>query len=402
MSRLMKADLPMLVSTFYSQYMLPARPEGSNVVLKNSSYKKIGNLMALMVKEGVVSMKAKSPGVDEIREINKRARFYQELAKSLEMPDTTSGPSPNTASAPEEPGTFNPEVMPPGKVTKVDVLHSVKGDSVILKTVFGGSKEPKTSKEIQGLLSSYIAENDLKTREGVRGGKGQMPDPFVTLNPELARLWSPSNQIERTLVLKKEKLSDALGFTTNPQLAVVSLDEGGLAKEYGLRVGDIVKQVDGNKVTGSEELGKQLLAVKSEKVVALTIRTKDTCPGESRFSEILNRVLKQTVPAYSVHHEGGTVVQGKGSVPQISLVIKRRGGNKTLTYVHSMDKFSFDIPATAQELKIYLAGSVTVMPPTPPYSSTILLQGRQIKKLAAFFQAYNIPKEYILVKDLKK
>eukprot|EP01064_Diplonema_japonicum_P017984 TRINITY_DN2653_c0_g1_i2.p1 TRINITY_DN2653_c0_g1~~TRINITY_DN2653_c0_g1_i2.p1 ORF type:complete len:693 (+),score=192.23 TRINITY_DN2653_c0_g1_i2:40-2118(+) len=399
MSRLTKAELPMLVSSFYSQYMLPSRPEGSNVVLKKSSYKKIGNLISLMSKEGVMRIAQKSAGVDEIREINKRASFYLELSKSVGTPSNTMASAP---SASVEEGAINPEVMPPGKVTKVEVLHSVKGDSTMLKTVFKGSKEPRTAKEINTCLIDYIEEGNISTRTGVKGGKGQMPDPWVKVNPELGKLWSANAMVERTVVFRKEKLADSLGFKTNTQLSIVSMDAGGLAKSLGLQTGDTVKEIDGTKVKSIDEMGKQLAALKEVKVIEVTIRTKDRCPEEAKLSDIQNRILKQTVPAYSVHHEGGKVVTGRGSVPQIALIIKRRGGNKTLTYVHSLDKFSFDIPATAQELKIFLAGSVTVMPPTPPYSSTILLQGRQIKKLAAFFQSYKIPKEFIVVKDLKK
>jgi hypothetical protein len=42
-------ELPILVSTFYSSYVLPARPENTQIEIKKSKYKKVHFLFSLLI-----------------------------------------------------------------------------------------------------------------------------------------------------------------------------------------------------------------------------------------------------------------------------------------------------------------------------------------------------------------
>jgi translation initiation factor 2D len=51
-----KKDLPMSVSIFYAQYVLPNRPQGSTIQLKQTKYKKFGTYLAEQVRDGLLTV----------------------------------------------------------------------------------------------------------------------------------------------------------------------------------------------------------------------------------------------------------------------------------------------------------------------------------------------------------
>ncbi|CAN0207095.1 unnamed protein product, partial [Ectocarpus fasciculatus] len=50
------AQLPMLVSTFYSSVLLPSRPPGTSIDVKKTSYRKISNFLQEMEGRGLVTL----------------------------------------------------------------------------------------------------------------------------------------------------------------------------------------------------------------------------------------------------------------------------------------------------------------------------------------------------------
>lgn len=51
------AQLPMLVSTFYSSVLLPSRPRGTSIDVKKTRYRKISNFLKEMEERGLVTLK---------------------------------------------------------------------------------------------------------------------------------------------------------------------------------------------------------------------------------------------------------------------------------------------------------------------------------------------------------
>lgn len=52
------AQLPMLVSTFYSSVLLPSRPPGTSIDVKKTRHRKISNFLKEMEERGLVTLKA--------------------------------------------------------------------------------------------------------------------------------------------------------------------------------------------------------------------------------------------------------------------------------------------------------------------------------------------------------
>eukprot|EP00123_Amoebidium_parasiticum_P001644 comp12794_c0_seq1/m.7935 comp12794_c0_seq1/g.7935 ORF comp12794_c0_seq1/g.7935 comp12794_c0_seq1/m.7935 type:complete len:586 (-) comp12794_c0_seq1:136-1893(-) len=63
--------LPLLASSFYAQHLLPARPPGTTLDIKKTSYKKLSKYLLEMQKEGLVKIKEQSKGVEVITDINR-------------------------------------------------------------------------------------------------------------------------------------------------------------------------------------------------------------------------------------------------------------------------------------------------------------------------------------------
>ena len=389
-TNLTKAELPMLVSTFYSQHMLPGRPEGSEVNLKTSTFKKIGVFMKTMEAEGCLKIKQKSAGVDQITEIDKRCKYIHETTQRIGKPDKKV--QDTTTSS----GDADPTILPLGRVSNVSVRYRPKVDAAVFKPVFLQSKEPLSEKEVKTVLQTYITTTPLHTRVGLKGNKGQQPDLLVQTNDVLSTLWCAKVLIKKTVEVRRLSEKASLGLKTDPTLRVTHVDADSPTK--GMNVGDVITHVNDMAVKTTPEMAAAMKGIARN--FEFTVKAKDVCPKEVLFSVVLQRLLKATLPAYSItFNKNGEKeeVVGKGGRPQVLVEVKNRASKK-VTYVNNLDKFGFDIAATAKDLQLSLAGSVTVItPPVAPASSTILLQGRQLKQLSRFFERYNIPKDCVLV-----
>ena len=395
---LTKADLPILVSAFYSQHMLPARPEGSTLDMKKSSFKKVGALMLMMEREGAVKLKQKSAGIDNITAIDKRCKKIFELTQEFGKPDPSAAAGPSASAAAS---AVSPAVMPLGRIAKTKVLYRPKPDSKLFKPVFGGSKEALTKQEVFDALAAYVESAKLEVKAGKGGGRGQAPDPTVCTDGSVfPALYSAKVTVSKTVVLKRLSEKASLGFNTDEAVKVTSVEGGGTAQNAGMRPGDIVCSVGGQAVKTLADMGAAMKT--AGKVVEVVLKTKESCPRAALQSDLRARTLKQTLPSHSIVHAGppggeATEQPGKGEVPQIKLEIRFRASKK-VTFVNNLDRFGFDVAASAKELQALLQGSVTIMsPPVAPASSTLLLQGRQIKQLAKFFETYGVAKEHVLV-----
>lgn len=65
-SRVKKADLPLLTSTLLGSHMFSCCPEGQQLDIKKSSYKKLSKFLQHMQQEQIVQVKELSKGVESI------------------------------------------------------------------------------------------------------------------------------------------------------------------------------------------------------------------------------------------------------------------------------------------------------------------------------------------------
>ncbi len=74
-----KSELPMAVSTFYSQHVLPARKEGTYIDLKATRYKKIGQFLMVQAHSGLITIGPSKDGKNPVAFVKSVDRSHIEL-----------------------------------------------------------------------------------------------------------------------------------------------------------------------------------------------------------------------------------------------------------------------------------------------------------------------------------
>ncbi len=96
------SDLPLDISDFYSKYMLPSRPRGTEIDVKKSSYKKVSKLVKKMEKRGLITAKS-SKKEDRIASVNRTheayVAFQGELARLEEEDNAAAEAESSSPSA---------------------------------------------------------------------------------------------------------------------------------------------------------------------------------------------------------------------------------------------------------------------------------------------------------------
>ncbi|XP_028925268.1 eukaryotic translation initiation factor 2D isoform X1 [Ornithorhynchus anatinus] len=90
-SRVKKADLPLLTSTFLGSHMFSCCPEGQQLDIKKSSYKKLSKFLQHMQQQQVVQVKELSRGVESIVAVDWK---HPSIASFHEADPSPDGPSP--------------------------------------------------------------------------------------------------------------------------------------------------------------------------------------------------------------------------------------------------------------------------------------------------------------------
>eukprot|EP01105_Mastigella_eilhardi_P013496 TRINITY_DN307_c0_g1_i1.p1 TRINITY_DN307_c0_g1~~TRINITY_DN307_c0_g1_i1.p1 ORF type:complete len:600 (+),score=145.99 TRINITY_DN307_c0_g1_i1:205-1800(+) len=93
------SSLPLLASTFYASNMLPARPAGSTLDLKHSSYKKVGTLLQELEHAGIVKLKTDKRGTTSIAGISRDSNGFLQLQKEARDAERQCGAEPDEAVA---------------------------------------------------------------------------------------------------------------------------------------------------------------------------------------------------------------------------------------------------------------------------------------------------------------
>jgi len=150
-----KAELPMLVTKFASQYLHPACPVGQRIDVKKSSYKKMSKFLSEMVSRGMIEMKEFQKGVESITKINQENETLREFKKS---------DFAKLAKEMKELHLQEKKVEETKNKQGVEIreLFSVSGKTIPFFKEIGISKGcVLASPDIRKLLMEYVKKNEL-------------------------------------------------------------------------------------------------------------------------------------------------------------------------------------------------------------------------------------------------
>ncbi|XP_028620519.1 eukaryotic translation initiation factor 2D isoform X1 [Grammomys surdaster] len=147
-SRVKKADLPLLTSTLLGSHMFSCCPEGQQLDIKKSSYKKLSKFLQHMQQEQIVQVKELSKGVESI------------VAVDWRHPRITSFviPEPSLTSQTVQEGSREQPYLPPD----IKSLYCVPANMTQL-FLESGHKKGSTleGSEVRRIITDYAKRNNL-------------------------------------------------------------------------------------------------------------------------------------------------------------------------------------------------------------------------------------------------
>eukprot|EP01027_Heterolobosea_sp_BB2_P016937 GEZU01024038.1.p1 GENE.GEZU01024038.1~~GEZU01024038.1.p1 ORF type:complete len:331 (-),score=124.78 GEZU01024038.1:99-1091(-) len=166
-------DLPISVSTLYSNHLLLCKPEGTHLDVKKSSYKKINKFIQEMNKKKLIKTK-EVKGVLQVLSIN---REHPEYKAFTPIPRKKKAAVENASTASKSSAGKSEEAKA-GKTKVVDLykppvsIQPIIRNSGLPEGLGGGEPFASTTekyyqrKELIEHLNSYIKKNDLLREEG--------------------------------------------------------------------------------------------------------------------------------------------------------------------------------------------------------------------------------------------
>ncbi|XP_008571293.1 PREDICTED: eukaryotic translation initiation factor 2D isoform X1 [Galeopterus variegatus] len=146
--RVKKADLPLLTSTFLGSHMFSCCPEGRQLDIKKSSYRKLSKFLQHMQQEQVIQVKELSKGVESV------------VAVDWKHPRITSFviPEPSPSSPTIQEGSRGQPYHPPD----IKSLYCVPASMTLLFQESGHKKGSMLEgSEVRMIIINYAKKNDL-------------------------------------------------------------------------------------------------------------------------------------------------------------------------------------------------------------------------------------------------
>lgn len=160
--KMKKSDLPLLASTFLRNYLFSCCPEGQQVDIKKSSYKKLSKFLQVMQQRKILQVKELTKGVESIVAVEWKHPDIRSFVAQVSEPPSSAEDMGGEAEQLYQP----PEIL------------SLYGISAKMLPLFQESGHRKgdhlTQSDVRSVIITYVKNNEL-----VHPGNKN----FVTVNP---------------------------------------------------------------------------------------------------------------------------------------------------------------------------------------------------------------------------
>ncbi|KAG9485454.1 hypothetical protein GDO78_008500 [Eleutherodactylus coqui] len=180
-----KSDLPLLTSNFLRNYLFTCCPEGQQVDIKKSSYKKLSKFLQVMQQRKILQIKELSKGVESIVAVDwKHPDIRSFIASASEAP----------APAEDMGGGAEQLYQPPEIIS----LHGISAKMLPLFQESGHKKgDLLTASDVRSVIISYVKSNELVHPENKN---------FVTVNPVICDCLLDKSEYNDISLLKWDDL----------------------------------------------------------------------------------------------------------------------------------------------------------------------------------------------------
>uniref|UniRef100_A0A674IP20 Eukaryotic translation initiation factor 2D n=1 Tax=Terrapene triunguis TaxID=2587831 RepID=A0A674IP20_9SAUR len=303
-----KSELPLLTSTFLRNYMFSCCPEGQQLDIKKSSYKKLSKFLQYMQQQKIIQVKELNKGVESIVHID----WKHSDIKSFVVPEVFSAVStaPESKCGDGEQLYHAPEIIP------------LYGVSTKMAPLFQESGHKKgsilSSSEVRHIIISYVKTNELVDETNKN---------FVKVNPILCDCLLDKWEQDEISKLKWDDLLSRCLEQLQPYHQVTFFGHEPIVRKGNLDPIDITiaQRSSNKKVTIIKNLelyglDPQLVANTLQQRVQASA-TINTLPGAKDRVQVqiqgnqINHLAKLLLEEYQLHRK---YIQGLEKAPKLS------------------------------------------------------------------------------------
>ncbi|XP_033737370.1 eukaryotic translation initiation factor 2D-like isoform X2 [Pecten maximus] len=199
---LKKSHMPILTSAFYRLHMIPFCPAGKSLDIKKSSFKKLSKFLKQKQKEGFITIRQYSSGVDSIE------NFYKDCLSLKDITLSDEERSQMESAATVEGGTAGAESFQTPTITE---MFSIPSALVHLVKPYGYSKgSTLTGQEMRNVITDYVRDNNLQDQNDKRQ---------IQLDPHLADIVLSKGE-GNTIYMSWEDVKSRVLSKTQPAFSV--------------------------------------------------------------------------------------------------------------------------------------------------------------------------------------
>nr|XP_034979558.1 eukaryotic translation initiation factor 2D isoform X1 [Zootoca vivipara] len=147
-----KSELPLLTSTFLRNYMLSCCPQGQQLDIKKSSYKKLSKFLQSMQQQNILQVKELNKGVESIVNVDWRHESIRSFVVPIEIAASELSVQDSRSGDGEQP-YHCPEIIP---------LYGISSKMAPLFQESGYKKgDTLSSSEVRSAVINYVKLNEL-------------------------------------------------------------------------------------------------------------------------------------------------------------------------------------------------------------------------------------------------
>lgn len=178
---------------------------------------------------------------------------------------------------------------------------------------------------------------------------------------------------------------------------------------YDVKCGEGIEPAQVKKIVKDYVCSKKLQNPANIRTIMVDDMIRELCELDAdassiAFDDLLSFVCDRMKHNYAMRNKNELKTSGKTST--IKMTLATRSGNKKVTLIDHLEMFGIKLPEFAQQCKIGVAASTSIIRPDCPGSSNkgqLLVQGNQIRFVYKLLtETYKIPPKYINGLDLAK
>lgn len=208
---------------------------------------------------------------------------------------------------------------------------------------------------------------------------------------------------------QSEPTTDGLFVTEMKELYTVTSDTMKFFNRFDVKCGEGIEPVQVKKYVKEYVCNNKLQDSANIRHIHVDAMLREVCQLDENnkivpFDVILATITDRMEHSYAMRNRNELKTSGKQAT--IKMTLATRAGNKQVTLIDGMELFGIRLPEFAQQCKVGVAASTSIIRPDCPANQNkgqLMVQGNQIRFVHKLLtETYKIPPKFITGMDLAK